>query len=186
MLRRDKRADEGARRNYITDVKNDKDLIEDNEIEIQHQRDPLFTKTTSHFDAQNAKGLLCNQQEINNQMLPILSTEVHTATAEEIERDTENNIKLSKTTYNVDWINEDDLKKMVDNVETAALWQGYSNYEKFFGKDPKMLDRLININDEEIQLIFKEKEVTDILLNNEDNDNKGINLPDNNINTEND
>jgi len=140
----------------------------------------LFTKTTSHFDAQNAKGLLCNQQEINNQMLPILSTEVHITTAEEIERDTENNIKLSKATYDVDWINQSDLKQMVDNVETAALWQGYSNYEMFFGKDPKMLDRLIDINDEEIQLIFKEKEGTDQpFMNNEENNNKGINLPDN-------
>lgn len=102
-------------------------MIEDTEIEIQHQRDPLFTKTTSHFDAQNAKGLLCNQQEINNQMLPILSTEVHITTAEEIERDTENNRKLKDITYDINWIDEASLKQMVDNTETAALWQGYSN-----------------------------------------------------------
>jgi len=168
-------------------VKGDKDLIEDTEIEIQHQRDPLFTKTTSHFDAQNAKGLLCNQQEINNQMLPILSTEVHITTAEEIERDTENNRKLKEIKHTIDWLDEAELKQMVDNVETAALWQGYSNYEMFFGKDPKMLDRLININDEEIQLIFKEKEGSDQpFLNNEGLANKGLNLPDNNLTTESD
>lgn len=49
-----------------------------------------------------------------------------------------------------------------------------------------MLDRLININDEEIQLIFKEKEGSDQPFLTNEVHNKGLNLPDNNLPTDND
>jgi hypothetical protein len=117
--------------------------------------------------------------EINNQMLPILSTEVHTTTEEENKRDIETNIKLSEESYTINWISAENLNKILDNIDKSSLWQGYSNYEMYFGKDPKMLDRLIDINDEEIQLIFREKEPGENINYKRNENDKKLIIPEN-------